>query len=38
LDDTGKVLKSSYHAGRPVETGTKYIATVWIHGTPILRS
>ena len=37
IDDTGKVLRSSFHAGRPVQHGTKYIGTIWIHGTPIAR-
>lgn len=35
LSESGRILKSSFHAGRPVTAGTKYVCTLWIHGTPL---
>jgi prolyl 4-hydroxylase len=35
LSEAGRILKSSLHAGRPVTAGTKYVCTIWIHGTPL---
>jgi prolyl 4-hydroxylase len=35
IDDNGTNLKSSFHAGESVTgRGTKWICTMWIHGTP----
>lgn len=34
LSESGRILKSSYHAGAPVTRGTKYVCTLWIHGSP----
>ncbi len=34
LSESGRILQSSYHAGLPVTRGTKYVATLWIHGSP----
>lgn len=34
LSESGRILQSSYHAGLPVTRGTKYVATLWIHGAP----
>ena len=39
IDDQGNNLKSSFHAGQPVVgPGTKWICTMWIHGTPYKSS
>lgn len=39
IDENGTNLKSSFHAGQPVVgPGTKWICTMWIHGTPYKSS
>jgi prolyl 4-hydroxylase len=30
IDDTGRVLPCAYHASLPVESGEKWICTVWV--------
>lgn len=37
LSESGRNLKSSFHGGLPVTSGTKYICTLWIHGTPLTQ-